>query len=252
MLVFIEYEHADRFEREHGQKMLASRTRIRYRLEDLASALSSCPLRPHRPGLLDKIRATAIFISGNSFAPAHYSPHVPEPSHATIRETELPIFAFCGGFQLIAQALGVNAVALSAPDDPSEDLSLVMTEDGRPFEFGYHPVELSVENSGHPLLSGLGRQAIFRHAHGLHVPELPGGFVNLASTATTPIQMAVHNEQPMVGTQFHPEYWTEEHSDGRTVIANFLSWSMGLEPQPEPAGLIRMHTSRGNGVAGGG
>jgi hypothetical protein len=84
MLVFIDYEHADRFEREHGQKMLASRTRIRYRLEDLASALSSCPLRPHRPGLLDKIRATAIFISGNSFAPAHYSPHVPEPSHATI------------------------------------------------------------------------------------------------------------------------------------------------------------------------
>jgi GMP synthase-like glutamine amidotransferase len=107
------------------------------------------------------------------------TPHALKPIHAIVRETELPVFGFCGGFQLIAQALGVNAVALSVPDDPSKDPPLVMAKDGQPFEFGYHPVELSVENSTHPLLSGLGRQPIFRHAHGLHVPELPGKFVNL-------------------------------------------------------------------------
>ena len=180
------------------------------------------------------------------------TPHALKPIHAIVRETELPVFGFCGGFQLIAQALGVNAVALSVPDDPSKDPPLVMAKDGQPFEFGYHPVELSVENSTHPLLSGLGRQPIFRHAHGLHVPELPGKFVNLASTPATPIQMAVHNERQMAGAQFHPEYRTEEHSDGRTVIANFLAWSMGLEPQPASAGLISTHTSRRNGVVGGG
>ena len=38
--------------------------------------------------LLDKIGATAIFISGNSFAPADYSPQALEPIHAIIRETE--------------------------------------------------------------------------------------------------------------------------------------------------------------------
>ena len=226
MLVFVDYEHADGFEREHGPKVLAGRTSITYRLEDLAG--THCHLvRYDRvdQALLDKIGATAIFISGNSFAPDDYDPHALEPIHAIIRETELPLFGFCGGFQLIAQALGADIVALPASDGPSDDPSLVTTKDGRPFEFGYHPVELSVENSGHPLLAGLGKQPIFRHAHGLHVPELPDGFANLASTAATPIQMAVHDERPMVGTQFHPEYWTEEHPDGRTVIANFLAWS---------------------------
>jgi gamma-glutamyl-gamma-aminobutyrate hydrolase PuuD len=29
----------------------------------------------------------------------------------------------------------------------------------------------------------------------------------------------------MVGTQFHPEYWTDEHPAGRTLIANFLTWA---------------------------
>ncbi len=87
---------------------------------------------------------------------------------------------------------------------------------------------------------------------GFMFPNFRAEFVNLASTPATPIQMAVHNERPMAGAQFHPEYRTEEHSDGRTVIANFLAWSMGLEPQPASAGLISTHTSRRNGVVGGG
>jgi GMP synthase-like glutamine amidotransferase len=226
MIVFIDYERADGYEREYGRTMLAGRTRITYRLEDLAG--THCHLvRYDRvdQALLDKIGATAIFISGNSFAPDDYDPQALEPIHTILRETELPVFGFCGGFQLIAQALGAAVVALPPPDEHHADPSLVTTKDGRPFEYGYYPIELSVEGSDHPLLSGLGDQPTFRHAHGLHVPVLPDGFTNLASTTATPIQMAVHNERQIVGTQFHPEYWTDEHADGRTVIANFLSWS---------------------------
>ena len=69
-----------------------------------------------------------------------------------------------------------------------------------------------------------------RHAHGFHVPELPDGFVNLASTPSTPIQLAVHEGRRIVGTQFHPEYWTDEHPAGRALIGNFLRWSGVAEP----------------------
>lgn len=229
MIVFVDYEHADGYERAYGQKMLAARTWITYRLEDVANA--HCHLvRYDRVDqtLLDTIGATAIFVSGNSVAPDDYDLNALEPIHTILRETQLPVFGFCGGFQLIAQALGADVVALPDPGERNhdhDDPMLITTEDGRAFEYGYHPVTLSADHAGHPLLAGLGERPVFRHAHGLHVPRLPDGFTELASTTATPIQMAVHDERRIVGTQFHPEYWTDEHPDGRSVIANFLSWS---------------------------
>ena len=29
----------------------------------------------------------------------------------------------------------------------------------------------------------------------------------------------------MIGTQFHPEYWTDEHPAGKTLITNFMQWA---------------------------
>jgi GMP synthase (glutamine-hydrolysing) len=102
-----------------------------------------------------------------------------------------------------------------------------MTEwDGeRPAEFGYHPVEVLSPGSDHALLAGLGTDPVFRHAHALHIAEPPTGFRSLASTPVTPIQLAVDDDRRQVGTQFHPEYWTDEHPAGRTLITNFLRWS---------------------------
>jgi GMP synthase-like glutamine amidotransferase len=226
MIVFVDYEHIDGHDRSYGQKMLAARTWITYRLEDLAG--THCHLvRYDRidQAFLDAIGATAIFISGNSVAPDDYTPDALAGIHEILRETELPVFGFCGGFQLIAQALGAEVVALPDSDEASGDPTVITTEDGRPFEYGYHPVELAADHADHPLLAGLGPHPVVRHAHGLHVPQLPDGFTNLASTAATPVQMAIHEGRRIVGTQFHPEYWTEEHPAGRTVIANFLAWS---------------------------
>ncbi len=64
-----------------------------------------------------------------------------------------------------------------------------------------------------------------RHAHYLQVPTLPTGFERLASSAITEIQMAVDDDRRLVGTQFHPEYYTDEHPAGRQIIANFLRWA---------------------------
>jgi GMP synthase-like glutamine amidotransferase len=77
----------------------------------------------------------------------------------------------------------------------------------------------------HPLLEGLGDAPVMRHAHAWEIKDVPVGFSNYASTPTTPIQLIVHDELPIVGTQFHPEYSTDEHPAGARLIENFMSWS---------------------------
>lgn len=224
MIVYVDYEHADFYSSERGERIQAARTRITYRLEDLSGR--HCMLvrydRMH-PELLERIGAEAIFISGNATDPRSYDPAAIEPLAEIVRTTELPIFGFCGGFQFLATALGAQVVPLEVDDDaPETDLLRRNPESGRWFEFGYHPVTLERD---HPLLAGWDDAASFRHAHGLHVPTPPDGFRVYASTPATPVQLAVHEARRIVGTQFHPEYWTDEHPAGRTLIANFLVWS---------------------------
>jgi GMP synthase (glutamine-hydrolysing) len=226
MLVFVDFEHADSHGEEHGQRMLAARTTLTYRLEDLSG--KHCHLVRYNKidkALLEAIDAEAIFISGNSSAPEMYSADELEPIYGILRETDLPVFGFCGGFQLLTQALGAPLIPLDPLPDGTEDPSVITTKAGRPFEFGYYPVTLSPGAETHPLLSGLGPAPVFRHAHGLHVPDLPSDFQVLASTPITPVQMAVHTDRKVCGTQFHPEYWTDDHPDGKTMIANFLRWA---------------------------
>ena len=258
MIVFVDYEHADGHNTSYGQRMQAARTWITYRLEDLAGA--HCMLvrydRVTRE-LLERIGARAVFISGNSIDPWHYDSASVEVLGEVVRTSGLPVFGFCGGFQFLASALAADVVPLphsaaaieaderlitlaggdsgsgsggaetSEPDGgPESDEgggSGSKASGGRPFEFGYHSVNFT--RSDHPLLEGLGPSEVFRHAHGLHVPEPPPGFDVVATNEVTPVQMAVDDNRCLVGTQFHPEYWTDEHPAGRTLIANFLRWA---------------------------
>lgn len=225
MLVFVDLEHAGGHHGEMGTRILAARTWITYRLEDLSGR--HCHLvRYHRidDALLHAVDAEALFISGNSIGPDEYPPGELDRLCEIVRHTELPVFGFCGGLQLLAMALGTAVVPIEPGPEAAEDPSITATSDGAPFEFGYFPITLADGHQGHPLLDGLGANPVFRHAHGLHVPHLPDGFVNLASTPTTPVQMAVDERRRIVGTQFHPEYWSDEHPEGRILIANFLRW----------------------------
>lgn len=189
MLVFIDFEHAEGHAKKHSKSLLAARTTITYRLEDL-SGLHCHLVRYDRidQALLDTVGASAIFISGNSTAPDRYRPDALATVHSLLRETTLPVFGFCGGFQLLAQAFGIELAPLDSLPDGTEDETVTTTEDGRPFEFGYHPIDLSPGAAEHPLMTGLGEHPVFRHAHGLRVPTLPAGFETLAATAVTPIQ----------------------------------------------------------------
>lgn len=227
MIVFVDYEHADRYAAGDNVQLQAARTWLTYRLEDLA-AMACLLVRWNRvtPELLARIGAKALFISGNSADPEAYTTDEIAPLNDIIVRAELPIFGFCGGLQCAAQALGVDLAPLCVDAELRADLdnSEVLTTwpNGSVAEVGYHPIELLGE---HPLLDGLGDAPIFRHAHGLHVPEPPTQWNVLARTEVTPVQLVVDDDRRFVGTQFHPEYWTDEHPDGRTLIANFLRWA---------------------------
>ncbi len=73
-----------------------------------------------------------------------------------------------------------------------------------------------------PLFEGLNREPVFFEAHYWELKEVPAGFENLASTDECRIQAIKLQDKPVYGTQFHPELYDNEHSDGRTLIANFL------------------------------
>ncbi len=227
MIVFVDYEHADGRTAAWGDKVLAARTWITYRLEDLSGR--PCHLvRYDRVDaeLLQRLGAEALFISGNGTDPARYDQQTLDPLRSIIREATLPIFGFCGGFQCIAETLDVPLTPITVDETTPPELLRPFGTDAagneKQGEAGYHPVTLDAD---HQLLAGIEPVPVFRHAHYLQVPALPDGFQTLASSPVTPIQMAVSDERRTVGTQFHPEYYTNEHPAGRVIIENFLRWS---------------------------
>ena len=222
MIVFVDYEHASRYEQEGTDWLLAARARITYRLEDLAGV--HCMLvrydRIDR-ALVARLGAQAVFISGQGTDPSRYDPADLAGLTDVVCDGGLPVFGFCGGWQFMATAMGEALVPIDVPPERRDD-PIMTTWGDRDAEFGYHPVDIEAD---HPLLDGIADDPIFRHAHALHIPDLPAGFRTLASTPVTPVQLAVDDERKMVGTQFHPEYWTDEHPAGRRMIENFLTWS---------------------------
>ena len=175
------------------------------------------------PELLERLGVEAIFISGQGTNPAKYRAADTATFAEIIRTSGLPVFGFCGGWQFMAGCFGSDLVRIDVPEEHKDDDIITEWPGGRIAEYGYYPVDIA--DRSHPLLEGLSDAPTFRHAHGLHIPNPPDGFQPLASTPVTPVQMAVDDDRRMVGTQFHPEYWTDEHPDGRQMIANFLRWA---------------------------
>ncbi len=133
------------------------------------------------------------------------------------RETKLPIFGFCGGYQLIAEAFG-GAIAYMRKLRPGETDPRPTYQPGQFKEWGFMPVLLTQRD---PLFAGLGDRPLVRQMHAWHVTKLPDVFTILAATDECPIQAIKHKQQLVYGTQFHPEQYDDEHRDGRTILQNF-------------------------------
>ncbi|MEA1902683.1 MAG: gamma-glutamyl-gamma-aminobutyrate hydrolase family protein [Actinomycetota bacterium] len=226
MILFVDAEHETGFDQPWGEFLLANRTRISYRLEDISG--DRCLLQRYTnvdPDLIDAYDIRAMFISGSGTDPADYEPAGQEGLRQIISDARIPIFGFCGGFQLMAETFGRPIEKIGPLEegqvDPNPDY-----EPGWKTETGYAPIEVFGD---HPLFAGLGSVPVFRHAHSLEIKELPEGFTNYGRTEVTEHQLAVNDKTRMLGTQFHPEYYTDEHPAGRRLIDNFCVWS-GIKP----------------------
>ena len=222
MIVFVDNEHPDRFDQPDSDWLLAARARITYRLQDITD--DECLLVRYRhanPALIEKYEVRAVFISGHGSQASAYDPaHQAELRRLVVDHT-VPMFGFCGGMQFIADSLGATIERIG-PLAPDADDPYPQYEPGWRKEVGYAPVQLLGE---HPLLAGLSDAPVFRHAHTYEVPTPPAGFVNLARTDTSPIQLIAHDQHRLAGSQFHPEYFSDEHPEGEHLIANFCRWA---------------------------
>lgn len=226
MLIFVDNEHINAYAKPWGEKIMAARVRIKYRLEDLTG--DQCLIVRYNqvsPALLERLAARAIFISGSSANPDEYNPAEQAGLHKVITSKQWPVFGFCGGFEVMIEAFG-GSVAPIGPladgeTDPNPEFAAGMKK-----EFGYQPIQIT---KSHPLLAGLGEAPIMRQAHSWEAKSVPEGFENYGETAVSRHQIIIHNTHPIIGTQFHPEYYTDEHPAGQLLIQNFCRLA-GLIP----------------------
>lgn len=222
MILYVDYEHSSTYAKPNRDWLLAARARIAYMLQDVTGR--RCLLQRYTDvdaGIVDEVGVAGIFISGNGADPELYDDDDLAGLRAIIRSGTTPVFGLCGGMQLIGQTLGAPLDRIGRLDDGEED-SHPDYQPGWRKEVGYLPVE---PIGDHPLLAGLGSAPVFRHAHTQELKALPDGFVNLARTDVTELQYLAHESMPVAGTQFHPEYFTDDHPAGRRLIANFCDWA---------------------------
>jgi GMP synthase-like glutamine amidotransferase len=86
-------------------------------------------------------------------------------------------------------------------------------------EFGFCKVEIDPRE---PLFGGFGSEAGVHQEHYWEVKAVPDGFRSIASSEACAVQGIAHESLPLFGTQFHPEFYDNEHTDGRRIIQNFL------------------------------
>jgi len=218
VIVYVDNEHASVYEREGTEWLLAARARIAYRLEDLVG--DTCLWQRYGSVTHDLSaghNVRALFISGHGAPQEAYEEADRAVLREIIRDGTLPIFGFCGGLQFIAETLGVDVVRVGRIPDGEEDPAPTY-QPGWIKEVGYRPIRLIGD---HPLHADLGDAPVFRHAHTWELASVPEGFVRIGETDVTPIQMAVHETLPLAGTQFHPEYWTDDAPAGRQLIENW-------------------------------
>ena len=222
MILYVDYEHPSTYLKARSDWLLAARTRISYMLQDVSG--HRCLLQRYADvgaGIVDELDLAAVFISGNGADPSQYDPAELVGLRELVHSGRTPVFGFCGGMQFLGRQFGgrLDRIGRLDADEPDPHPNY---EPGWSKELGYLPVELIGD---HPLLDGLEREPVVRHAHTQELKNLPEGFVNLARTDVTELQYLAHESLPLAGTQFHPEYWTEEHPAGRQMIANFCRWA---------------------------
>lgn len=146
--------------------------------------------------------------------------------HAT---ESIPALAICGSHQLLGFMF----------NDGFRNLKRVIDEPMRPLhdgeaqigwwispetagmftEQGYYPIRPLVSD---PLFAGLPNPCVMPESHACEIKRVPDAFELIATNDTCRVQAIKHRSRPLYGTQFHPEQWVAEYSDGELLLRNFL------------------------------
>lgn len=118
-----------------------------------------------------------------------------------VSDSQIPALGICFGHQLVARAFGAEVVR-----DSREVKEMVRTS-------------VLVDD---PLFAGLPRSLVLRESRLEVVKSLPAGFGLLAKSDTSAIAAMKHPRRLLYGVQFHPEEYSEDHPDGKSVLGNFL------------------------------
>ncbi|MFN2471009.1 MAG: gamma-glutamyl-gamma-aminobutyrate hydrolase family protein [Gaiellaceae bacterium] len=144
----------------------------------------------------------AVVLSGSS-APwaAHDEAMLERLGHA-VRAFDGPILGICAGMQLQAMFAG-GSVGRAR----------------REIDTGFAPIDV-LEQTG--LLAGMPRQITVYHRHTDEITNLPDSFRVVARSAQCDVEAIADSARGWWGTQFHPEEFSPEHSDGERVLRNFF------------------------------
>ncbi len=143
------------------------------------------------------------------------------------RSTSRPLFAICGGHQLLATQFGEGQLV----PRPAGTLA------------GTHEVQLTEQGRAHPLFSGLGATPKFHFANYLHIEPSAAQRDGVLAVQSDSSALVIDHGDNWFSSQFHPESrmetWTctyarthpdylasyaAEH-DGAQLIANFIALS---------------------------
>lgn len=160
---------------------------------------------------VEELSPTHIILSGQSHPWDNYTPESLAGVFDVIKNAQQPILGVCGGHQQIAIAYG-------APVDVMKRLGPGEGYENCLRERGY----FDIETVGEGIFAGLPKRLNVWHSHFDEVKNLPEGFKGTATNETCAIQAMQHTSRHVYGVQFHPELFDEEHSDGRSVVKNFL------------------------------
>jgi GMP synthase (glutamine-hydrolysing) len=161
---------------------------------------------------VEELNPSHIVLSGQSHPWVAYSPQSLSGILEVIRTAPIPILGVCGGHQQIAIAYGAR-VDLMGRLKPGEGY------EGARRERGYFPIE----TNGAGIFQNLPKRFTVWHSHFDEVKEVPAEFRRTAWNETCEVQAMEHTTRPVLGVQFHPELFNDEHPAGRRVLENFFA-----------------------------
>jgi len=173
---------------------------------------------------LDRSNVKAILITGRSKI---VDRDLDAQFHPLIRNTQIPVFGFCGGMQLIGQAYSVKVGPLRKLREGEKDPN-PSYHPGQFKEWGFLPVQIVQRD---PLFEGLPDEIVVRQAHAFQALQVPAEFELLASSPECKVEAFKHRQRLVYGTQFHPEVNDDDHRHGRVILENFFRLA-GLGPKP--------------------